>query len=123
MTKMENKMKNLVVKLDRLDFSKIRISTSCICTSSKGSINMKCELKQTDVNTFSLTVKRKREDICGDNENPRKKTKLSEHHDANVGLEESSKMGTTTEEISGSYMKVFSKKKCKYRYLYTYCFV
>lgn len=50
--------KNCVVKLERL--RKIRMS--CSCKSSEDNRKILCELTQTDINTFKITLKRNKAD-------------------------------------------------------------
>lgn len=63
------------VNMVRMNFSKIKIN----CSAQSSGVELSCCLKQTDVNTFCLQVKRKNcnaTELCS--ENPQKRIKIME---------------------------------------------
>ncbi|XP_031625310.1 uncharacterized protein LOC116341966 [Contarinia nasturtii] len=69
------KIKPCEVRLERLFLSKIRIR--CTATSSEKNDNLVCHIKQDEINTFSIRIKRKNVDRMDNNKmNPRKRVKF-----------------------------------------------
>lgn len=52
---------NCSVRLERMNFSKIRIG--CSANTTEPGVNLACSLKQTGTNTFFLQIKRKGDDL------------------------------------------------------------
>lgn len=66
------------IVLNKNEFSKIRIR--CTVNSSEKSQKLLCSLKQEDINTFSIKIRRKLMEIAdiGEDINPQKRVKFSE---------------------------------------------
>lgn len=71
---------NCSVKLDRMIFKKIRIG--CSAQSSEPGVNLSCVLKQVDVNTLSVKIKRKMCDSTASNKPKRSKIIKTQANDS-----------------------------------------